>query len=235
MSAMEEGPLARFERVRRPVAREEGLLVENLADETVIYDSRTKEAHCLSPLAALAFAHCDGDTTIEQLAALATDQLGEPVDESRVIEALVELQERDLLAVPPGDGFSRRDMIRRTAVAGAAVAASAPLITSIVAPTAAMAASGIATGCSGCGKNPDCVSNHCCQSNAGKQCSQGCCVGANNSCHFCNCVGSTCQCTVTPAEAGIDQCPCICGTPGCVNVPCCPTVNELCCTTAPAC
>ena len=63
---------------------------------------QSKEAHCLSPLAAVVFAHCDGRTTIEELAALATERLGEPVDEPRVIDALAQLQERDLLAVPPG-------------------------------------------------------------------------------------------------------------------------------------
>ena len=118
---MSEGPLARFTRIKRPVARDEDLLVEHLGDETVVYDNRTKEAHCLSPLAAVVFGQCDGRTTVEGLAELATERLGEPVDEAGVIDALAQLQERDLLAIPPRDGLSRRQMIGKSAAAGGAL------------------------------------------------------------------------------------------------------------------
>lgn len=224
MSVMGDGPLARFARVKHPVARDEGLLVEHLADETVVYDSETKDAHCLSPLAAAVFAHCDGETSVEQLAALASERLGEPVDEPRVIDALVQLQERDLLAVPPGDGLSRRQMIGKSAAVAGGVVFGAPLITSIAAPTAAMAQTGIPPGCAGCTKNPDCQSNHCCQDVAGKQCSQGCCVGLNNSCHTCL-VNGVPSCTVTPVDLGTTGCP----TPA----ECSP--NPVCCTETPPC
>ena len=137
---MGDVPLDRFTRIKHPVARDEDLLVEHLADETVVYDSRTKEAHCLSPLAAVVFAHCDGRTTVEQLATLAAERLGEPVDPPRVIDALAQLQERDLLAVPPRDGLSRRQMIHKSAAAGGALV-GASLITTILAPTPAAAAS----------------------------------------------------------------------------------------------
>ena len=224
-----------------PLARTEDLLIEELSEETVVYDLDTKSVHCLSPLAAAVFAACDGRTAAAAAAEAVGARLGREVSESDVLAAVAQLEERALFSSPVlhlhngnGNGISRRDFARRGALAGAA-AFAVPLITSIAAPTAAMATSGIATGCAGCGKNSDCTSNHCCQSNAGKQCSQGCCVGANNSCHFCNCVGSTCQCTVTPADAGLPACPCICGTAGCVNVPCCPSLKLSCCTTAPAC
>lgn len=224
-----------------PSARDERVLVEQVGDETVVYDLESKDIHCLGVLASVVFRHCDGATTASEAARRAEDELGRPVSADEILHALAQLEERKLIGSPSlmlhngNGGMSRRDLVRKSsALAGAAVFA-APIITSIVAPTAAMATSGIATGCSGCGKNSDCTSNHCCQTNGGKQCSQGCCVGANNSCHFCNCTGNTCQCTVTPADAGIGQCPCICGTPGCVNVPCCPTLKESCCTTVPAC
>src|SRR5512132_1153471 len=101
MAKMSEGLFSRFTRIKHPVARDEDLLVEHLSEETVVYDNRTKEAHCLSPLASVVFAHCNGETTIEQLATLAAERLGEPVDPPRVMDALAQLQERDLLAVPP--------------------------------------------------------------------------------------------------------------------------------------
>jgi len=120
-----------------PVARKEGLLVELVGDETVVYDAKSKEAHCLSPLTAAVFARCDGDTTIEELTALTAERLGEPVEPSRVLDALAQLEERDLMAVPAkfGDDLSRRDMLRRSAAAAGGVA-MAPLITSVVAPNA---------------------------------------------------------------------------------------------------
>jgi hypothetical protein len=219
-----------------PAARADGLLIERVGGETVVYDTNAKEAHCLRGLASVVFASADGKTSAEDLAALAAEKLGEQVSYAQVQEAVAQLEACALLDTPLliHDGMSRRDLVKKAGYIGAAATAASPLITSLVAPSAAFAASSIATGCSGCGKNPDCVSNHCCQSNAGKQCSQGCCVGSNNSCHFCNCSGNTCQCTVTPAEAGIDNCPCICGTPGCVNTACCPN-GRLCCTTTPAC
>jgi Coenzyme PQQ synthesis protein D (PqqD) len=224
VSKIEGGSISRFTRINCPVARDEGLLVEELGDETVVFDSETKEAHCLSPLAAIVFAQCDGETTIEELAVLATDRIGEPVDEARVTDALAQLQERDLLAVSVGGGLSRREMIGKSAAAGGTLV-GASLITTVLAPTAAVAQTGIPSGCGGCEKNSDCTSNHCCQNNAGKDCSQGCCVGVNNSCHFCDIPGSEeLSCTVTPADIG-GPCP----TPEeCAPFP-------VCCTETPPC
>jgi len=221
-----------------PAARVEGLLVERLDDEAVVYDLETKQAHCLKPLAAVVFAHCDGKTTVGDIAVLAAQQLDEKVDASEVADAVAQLDELGLLDAPlvilngAGSGVSRREMLRKAGYTGA-VAAAAPLITSIAAPTAAMAQSGqIPSGCGGCGKNPDCESNHCCQSNAGKQCQQGCCVADNNSCHFCDCVGATCTCTVAASDIPGGKCPCLCSDAGCTGV-CC--TSSVCCTPTPAC
>src|SRR4051794_1125104 len=152
---MGEGPLARFKRTKRPVARDEGLLVEQVADETVIYDEKTNQAHCLTPLAAVVFNHCDGATTIQEIAIVASDRLGEPIDESRVIDALEQLSERDLLAFPPSGGLSRREMVQKTALTAGGVAFSAPLISSNLAPVSVAAASAT------CGELLCCA---CCQS-----------------------------------------------------------------------
>ena len=48
------------------------------------------------------------------------------------------------------DGLSRREMVRKSAFAGA-VAAITPMVMSIAAPSAALAKSGIQSGC-GCGR-----------------------------------------------------------------------------------
>lgn len=122
----------------KPMARSEGLLVEHIADETVVYDAETKEAHCLSPLAAAVFERCDGRTSLDELLAAVSGRMGEPVDADQLVEALAQLQERNLLAPPRASGFSRRELFRRSATVGAA-AMAVPLITTVVAPTPAAA------------------------------------------------------------------------------------------------
>lgn len=124
-------------RSQRPAARTNGLLVEQVGYETVVYDTETKHAHCLNPLAAALFSRCDGRTSVDELAAAASEGLGEPVDVASVEAALAQLEARQLLVTE--DVFSRREMIRRTALTGAA-AAAAPVIVTIMAPTPAAAA-----------------------------------------------------------------------------------------------
>jgi hypothetical protein len=114
------------------LARSDGLLVERVGAETVIYDSESRQAHCLSPLAAAVFEAADGSTGVKELAAQAGSATGEQVDEAQVEAAIDQLEERGLLVLPPS-GISRRTLVRRTAVATATVTA-APLITSITTP-----------------------------------------------------------------------------------------------------
>lgn len=235
--------------IKRPLARADGLLVRELDGETVVYDLESKQAHCLKALAAAVFAAADGQSSHAEIAALVRTELGTTVDDGDVAEAVRQLDTAGLLDVPlpvhlSGEagadepGVPRREALRRIGFAGAGAAMATTLITSIVAPSAAMAQSGIPPGCSGCGKNPDCTSNHCCQSVPGKQCNASCCVGSNNSCHGtgCTCVGganngqacntTTCpggacvcsQCTVCASDLSGDTCP---GT--------CPSGSHLCC------
>lgn len=126
----------RWKNDRLPAAREEGLVIEQLAEETVVYDTETHDAHCLSPLAAVVFAHCDGRTKASELARLASKRLGEPVDEASVLDAVTQLEARNLLDVAPGRGMSRRDMIRKSAVVAGTASVAGPLISSVVAQPA---------------------------------------------------------------------------------------------------
>jgi hypothetical protein len=119
-----------------PVARSEGLLVEEVGSEVVVYDVDRHEAHCLNPLAGAVFASSDGHTSIGELAKLASERLDEPVSVEQVEHALDELERCELATVPRVDGLSRRSFVRKTAVAGA-VAVAVPMVTSIVTPAAA--------------------------------------------------------------------------------------------------
>ena len=143
-----------------PVARSEGLLVEPVGSETVIYDLETKQAHCLKPLAALVFESCDGEQSIATIAQLASERLSATVTADEVAEAVSQLESLALLDTPlivhegngamssNGNGVSRREMLRRVGFAGAAAAVATPLVTSIV-PSTAIGKSPDPWGCSG--------------------------------------------------------------------------------------
>src|ERR1700722_8882292 len=123
-----------------PRARRDGLLEDAVGEELLLYDQSTHTAHCLSPVAACVWRHCDGERSVTELAGLAG------VRENLVADALRELHEKDLLDAEPQlmqrtiPGVSRREAIGRIGRVGAA-AVAVPLIVSATAATPAMASS----------------------------------------------------------------------------------------------
>jgi hypothetical protein len=124
-----------------------------VGEEVLLYDQESHTAHCLSPIAASVWRHCDGEhdlTGIAQLVGASKDL---------VADALHELHEKDLLAPEPAltesavPGVSRRDAIVRVARYGAA-AAGASMIVSATAATPAMAASLVCCQCVEVNKMP---------------------------------------------------------------------------------
>jgi hypothetical protein len=149
-----------------PRARKDGLLKETVGEELLLYDRDSHTAHCLSPIAACVWRHCDGERDVSELVEL----IG--ASENLVVDALHELREKDLLAAEPPmqstvPGISRREAIGRAVGIGAA-AAAAPLIVSATAATPAMASSGESCGncrTEGCCRMADAV---CCCCNNGQ-------------------------------------------------------------------
>ncbi len=165
-----------------PAARTDGLLVEHIEGETVVYDVERKAAHALSPLASAVFAEADGRRTLAELAELASERAGRPVTEEQAWDALVELEESALLEAPTG-GFSRRTLVRR-----GAVVAAIPLVTSVAMPSLALAAS--------CNIGSSCTSDAQCGSLMTTKCSD--LPGDGNSC---GCyTGATTAYTGPPAD-----------------------------------
>jgi hypothetical protein len=129
-----------------PRARKDGLLEETVGEELLLYDRDSNIAHCLSPIAAGVWRHCDGERDLTELAELTG------ASENLIADALHELREKDLLAAEPTLtqnpvlGISRREAISRVARYGAA-AAGASLIVSATAATPAMASSGEGMNC----------------------------------------------------------------------------------------
>src|SRR3954471_10546374 len=80
-----------------PAARCDGLLIEPVGDETVIYDTRSKQAHCLKPLAAVVFDASDGQATVAEIARTAERRLGAAVSHADVADAVHQLERLGLL------------------------------------------------------------------------------------------------------------------------------------------
>lgn len=143
-----------------PEARHDELIVQELADEVLIYDEQQHKAHCLNQTAAVVWKQCDGKRDVRDIAQRASVELGAPVGEEMVWLAVDELSKRRLLKekLELGTaGTSRREMMRRLGV-GAAVAL--PLVVSIVAPRAADAANLLPPG-SPCTSPAQCNSSIC--------------------------------------------------------------------------
>lgn len=156
-----------------PVARRTGISTQELNGELLVYDRDSDIAHCLSAVAADVWTACDGNTAPEDM-----------VDASRSLSdvqaALAQLDELNLL--------QSGTLSRRQVVARAAGLAAAPLVLSVVAPTAAQAVTGGGAGTTvvgqACGKAGDPP----CGNTAGGQPTQCCTKGPDN---------NTCQLTTT--------------------------------------
>jgi len=144
-----------------PVARKEEIVVHELPDETLVYDLKRHRALCLNRTAALVWKRCDGQTTVAEVTALLERELRTPVEPKVVWFALQRLERARLLRgranLPPETSrLARRDLLRLGLVAALAV----PIIVSVLAPTAAQAASCKAGGAA-CTVDRECCSGNC--------------------------------------------------------------------------
>ena len=129
-----------------PRARKDRLTIHELPDETLVYDHDCRKAHCLNATAALVWRHCDGNTSLDELARLVVGQIAVPRATEVVALALEQLARRHLLEealVPsaPAERISRRDSLKKLALA----AATLPLILTVTTRAAAQTMSGVNT------------------------------------------------------------------------------------------
>src|SRR5262245_54838137 len=101
-----------------PFRREEDVMVQELPDETRVYDVKRNKAHCLNRSAALVWRHCDGQTTVAEIAKILHEELSIPAEEQMVWQTLERLQRAHLLSepiTPPVklSRMSRRDWVRK--------------------------------------------------------------------------------------------------------------------------
>lgn len=128
-----------------PYARQDKLVVQELGDETIIYDEERNHVHRLNRTAALVWRACDGKTSVTDLVNILQPELGASATEDVVWLALDRLEKERLLSeklVRPEDSqfVTRRQMLKKAALVGG-MTLMLPVVQSIVAPTPAMALS----------------------------------------------------------------------------------------------
>jgi hypothetical protein len=148
---------------KHPKARSENLLVEEVAGELLIYDVNNNRAHCLSESAAAIWRHCNGSRSITMLAKHLFPSLA-PSDAEQLVGVGVErLRRRRLVessVTAPSVDLSKRQMLKKVAILAAAAGIVAPLVSTVVAPTAAYAFSCLPRGMP-CSSSVQCCSGVC--------------------------------------------------------------------------
>ncbi len=121
-----------------PRSRKDNLVIRELDDETLVYDTERDEAHCLNQTAALVWEQCDGKTTAEQAARSLQSKLDVSVDTDLVWLAIKQLERFHLVESSTKSPFvSRRNLVLKYAPAALAL----PVIMSITTPAPAQVAS----------------------------------------------------------------------------------------------
>jgi hypothetical protein len=162
--------------MKGPTARRDSLVVEKVKNETLVYDSVTHQALCLNETASLVWENCDGVATVDEIAERVASVTNAQIDTFLVWHALGLLERNHLLVgefkIPAaGRLFTRRDVIKKVGLVGAA--ATIPVILAVTTPTPAMAQTCIPDH-GGCTPNgSDCTTNLQC-------CSCRCNLGSGN-------------------------------------------------------
>ena len=117
-----------------PPARTENIVVQNLESETLIYNLDTNKVFCLNETSALVYQACNGKTDFEDF------KNNHKLTDEVIFLALDLLKKESLLEerfVSPLAGMKRREVIKKI---GLTSVIALPIISSLMAPTSAMAA-----------------------------------------------------------------------------------------------
>ncbi len=121
-----------------PIARQNGLVVQEMPDEVLVYDLDTNKAHCLNGSAALVWKSCDGNNSVADIVKQFESNGNGKVTEDFVWLAIDQLSDNNLLegkVAPRFAGQSRRQVLKTI---GLASMVALPVIASLVAPQNAL-------------------------------------------------------------------------------------------------
>jgi hypothetical protein len=139
-------------------AKRDGLVVQAIGDEVIVYDPATHQAHSLNRPAALVFERVDGKASVSEIASAVGDDLGGRSGDRIVEVALDRLGSAGLLTPPTSS--SRRAVLRGLALA------LVPVVTTVLVPRAAAAASCGGNGAP-CVAPGDCCTSYICNTATG--------------------------------------------------------------------
>jgi hypothetical protein len=129
---------------QNPVARKDGLIIQEMAGEVLVYDTAIHKAFCLNETAAAVWKHCDGNNSVDNIAASMREEFKAEIPEDLVLMALGQLEKDHLLesfSAPMVSQITRRAAMRK--IAAASVVMSLPVIASLAVPANA----GVASAC----------------------------------------------------------------------------------------
>ncbi len=154
--------------LQKPMARQNGLVVQEMPGEVLVYDLDSNKAHCLNESAATVWRSCDGTNSVADIVKHFEKTAGGTVTEDFVWLAIDQLNSNNLLESRIESRFagqSRRDVLKKI---GLASIVALPLIASLVAPQSALAGTsclctvpGNCVGQTGCASTVNCNAGTC--------------------------------------------------------------------------
>src|SRR5262249_41926159 len=101
-----------------PQARKNNIVVQELNNETLIYDLKTNKAYCLNHTSALIWNLCDGTNSVTEISHILSQKMNQLVNDDLVWLALDQLKSDNLLEQSNEfkinyQGLTRREVIRK--------------------------------------------------------------------------------------------------------------------------
>lgn len=161
--------------INLPKARNKNILTQDLDKELLIYDLISNKAYSLNETSKTVYQNCDGKTLFADLKSKYN------LTGDLIFLALDELKRKNLLETEtnyqsPFAGMNRREVLRKV---GFASMIALPVISSLVAPTAAMAQSSLVGLRGKCNSDSDCASSAPYCTNTPSNSAQNiCCIGS---------------------------------------------------------
>ena len=149
--------------MKAPKTRSENIVVQEMENEILIYDLKENKAFCLNETSAMIWQLCDGKHSVAEMSLSLSKKLNQPMNDDLIWLALDNFKKDNLLEDNEQleinfSGLNRRQVIKKI---GFASMIALPIVSSVIAPSAAMAQSGLLANNLACTTNSQCQSGNC--------------------------------------------------------------------------
>lgn len=189
---------------QKPISRSNNIILQEIADEVLIYDLEVNKAFCLNETSAMIWQECNGKQSVTEISQKLSRKLKTNISKEIVWLAISQFKTDGLLKNDdeigtPFDGLTRREVVKKI---GFASMIALPTIASVVAPNAVQAQSAV---CS-CASTTANSRPPGCSCSLDTQCCSGVCF-LNATCQDLPVVGAACcpaagNCGVFPLAPG---------------------------------